>query len=380
MRVGIDLSPLAYGNRTRGIGTYAENLVAALAASDTANDYVLLTMQRQGPAAAPLPENFSVLDLRAPPLGRAAPLISHQLFLPWQARAHRLDVLHALAVPFNPSMPGVAYWQSVPTVVTLFDVLPLRLRGALLSARRYRRFYEFQLSACRRAARVITASNAAAQDLAQYRIAPRENIAVIPLAPPPPAPPGPVSEQICSLLQSPFLLHVGGAEPQKNQQVVLRAFGQLCRNPAFRHSLVLVGQHHLDDQPALDVSVRAARRIVRVAHATRTEMDTLYAHADALVFPSLYEGFGLPVLEAMRAGTPVITSNVSSLPEVAGQAALCVDPNNADAVAQAVRRVLTDEHVRVSLSSAGERRAAEFTWAKTAEMTRQVYEQAAASR
>lgn len=376
MRVGIDLSPLAYGNRTRGIGTYAENLVAALAASDTTNEYLLFSTRGAEPYAflAALPQNFSCVRISTPSLGRMTPLVSHQILLPLRARALRLDALHIIAVPYNASMPGVPAWQRVPTVVTLFDLLPLRMGDALLKHARYRRFYNLQLNACRRAAMLVTASEASARDLVQYAVAPREKIAVIPLAPPPVQAHGEGSQHVRALVNgAPFLLHVGGNEPQKNQATVLRAFGQLCRNPAFQHKLVLVGKHHLDDSPALQMTTRAALRIVRVPNPARADLDALYARCDAFVFPSLYEGFGLPVLEAMRAGAPVITSNVSCLPEVAGGAALLVDPRNADALANAIRRVLDDERVRVKLSEAGERRAREFSWARTAELTRGVY-------
>jgi glycosyltransferase involved in cell wall biosynthesis len=176
---------------------------------------------------------------------------------------------------------------------------------------------------------------------------------------------------------APFLLHVGGNEPQKNQETVLRAFAILCRNPAFRHNLILVGGAHLTDAPALEITTNAARRILRVTNVTRAELDTLYRECTAFLFPSLYEGFGFPVLEAMRAGAPVITSNVSSLPEVAGDAAILVAPQDAQQLANAVRRVLDDEMMRVKLSEGGERRAREFTWARNAEATLRVYEQAA---
>jgi len=380
MRVGIDLSPLAYGNRTRGIGVYAENLVAALAASDSTNEYFLFSMRGAEPYTFPaaLPHNFFCVRIPAPLLGRVTPLVSHQIILPLRARALRLDALHSIAVPYNASMPGVPAWQRVPTVVTLFDLLPLRMGEQLLKHARYRRFYNFQLNACRRATMLITASEASARDAVQYAVARREKIAVIPLAPPPVETHSECSAQVRDLVaRAPFLLHVGGSEPQKNQATILRAFGLLCRNPAFQHKLVLVGKHHLDDAPALDVTTRAALRIVRVPNATRADLDALYAECAAFVFPSLYEGFGLPVLEAMRAGAPVITSNVSCLPEVAGDAALLVEPKNADALANAIRRVLDDERVRVKLSKAGERRAREFTWARTAELTRRVYERAA---
>ncbi len=380
MRIGIDLSPLSYGNRTRGIGTYAENLVAALAATDTTNEYVLLCLRGDDSDSLPsaLPSNFSIVSLGAPPLGRAQPLVSHQLVLPFRARALQLDLLHLVDVPFNPSHPSVSYWQPVPTVVTVFDLIPLRMASAILKHSRYHRFYQFQLNACRRAAHLLTTSEQTARDLAQYAIAPRAKISVTPLAAPALDNEHPVSNPVrARIANAPFFLHVGGNEPQKNQQTVLRAFGMLCRNPAFRHHLVLVGAAHWDDMPALEMSTRAALRIIRLTDVTRADLDALYAHCDAFVFPSLYEGFGLPVLEAMRAGAPVVTSNLSSLPEVAGDAALLIDPKDANAIANALRRTLDDERLRIKLSESGERRAQEFTWERTATLTRAVYERIA---
>lgn len=381
MRVGIDLSPLFYGlNRTRGIGTYAENLAAALAATDTTNEYVLLTTRGTHSYSLPfsLPKNFSTVPLPAPSLGRATPLVSHQIVLPLFLRRLNVDVLHLLQAPYNPSLPAVPLWQRVPTIVTVFDLMPLRMGKQLLKHERYRRFFDFQLNACRRAAHLITATEYTARELVHFRIASRDKISIVPLAAPPLEEKDELSNDVRQLIQgAPFFLHVGGDEPQKNQEIVLRAFGLCCRNPAFKHHLVLVGQHHLSDAPALDVTTRAALRICRLSDVTRAELDALYEQCAALVFPSSYEGFGLPVLEAMRAAAPVITSNASCLPEVAGEAALYVEPRDANALANAMRRVLEDERLRIKLSEAGERRAHEFSWTRTAHLTRAVYERVA---
>jgi glycosyltransferase involved in cell wall biosynthesis len=381
MRVGIDLSPLAYGNRTRGIGTYAENLVSALSECDTKTEYVLITTRGPEPYQFrhSLPQTFAKRKLRVPPLGRGTPLFSHQVLLPLYARALGLDLLHCLAVPYNPSMPGVPYWHSVRTVITVFDLMPLLMGETILRHARYRRYYEFQLQACRRASHLISASEDTACQIQSQGIAAREHISVIPLAAPLPDSGGLVSPDTRTLLDAgPYFLHVGGNEPQKNQAAVLRAFGLLCRDPSFKHNLVLAGRHHLDDTAALRVTTRSALRIHRTTPASRVDMDALYRHCQALVFPSLYEGFGLPVLEAMRAGAPVITSNVSSLPEVGGSAALYVEPQDSEELASAMRRVVEDERLRLTLSRAGERRSREYSWARTAELTRRVYERAAA--
>lgn len=380
MRIGIDLSPLSYGNRQRGIGVYAENLVRALARCDTNTAYTLFSLTGPEPYELPfpLPSNFSLVRLPSPPLGRARPLLSHQLFLPFVARARQLDALHLVAVPYNPSSPAVPYWHSVPLVVTLFDLTPLHLRSSILRPR-YARFFRFQLRTCRRAARLITASNAIADELAALDLAPRARICVISLAAPAAAPAAPISPAMAELVAgAPYLLHVGGSEPQKNQDAVLRAFGLLCRDPAFHHRLILAGARHLDDAPALAQSPRAALRILRVTPTHRGDMDLLYARAGALLFPSSYEGFGLPVLEALQAGTPVVTSTNAALVELAGDAAIPVDPADTPAFARAVRRLLTDSAFRTNLQQRGVRRAAEFTWERTAARTREVYAQVAA--
>ncbi len=359
---------------------YAENLAAALAATDTTNEYVLLTTRGTHSYILPfsLPSNFSTVPLNAPALGRVTPIVSHQLVLPLRIRSLHLDVLHTLQVPYNPSLPAVSFWQRVPTVVTVFDLMPLHMGKALLKHERYRRFFDFQLNACRRAAHLITATEYTARELIQFHLAPREKISVVPLAAPALEESDELSNDVRQLIQgAPFFLHVGGNEPQKNQEIVLRAFGLCCRNPAFKHNLVLVGQQHLTDEPALDVTTRAALRIRRLTNITRAEMDALYEHSAALVFPSSYEGFGLPILEAMRAAAPVISSNASCLPEVAGDAALYVEPRDANALANAMRRVLEDERLRIKLSEAGERRAQQFSWTRTAQMTRAVYERVA---
>ncbi len=376
MRVGIDLAPLAYGNRTRGIGVYAENLGMALLNGDPATEYIFFTSRGPEPYTIPfaLAQNAKQVKIPVPALGRLTPLVSHQLILPLYARALHLDVLHLIAVPYNPSTPAVPARTGVPTVITLFDVMPLRMGTLMLKHARYRRFYDFQLNVCRRAAALITASEATARDIVYYAVAPREKIAVIPLAPTVPEVSGTISEAVRTMMQAaPFFLHVGGDEPQKDQPTLLRAFGRLCRDPLFQHNLILVGKHHGDDGPALAESVRAARRILRLPNASRAELDALYAQCDAFVFPSLYEGFGLPVLEAMRAGVPVITTNVSSLPEIAGDAALLVEPKNDEALAQAMRRVLQDKPLRERFIEAGKLHMQKFSWARTAELTRAVY-------
>lgn len=375
LRVGIDLCSLAYGNRTRGTGVYAENLVWALSRLETTNTYIVFVSARDpSECRLNIPENFALIQIPTYRIGKAAPLVSHQWTLPRMCWQLDLDVLHCIGVSHNASIPGVPYWQTVPTVVTVHDLSPLVMGTAILPAWRHRAFYRLQLNACRRAAHLIADSSNTARDLTRFGIAPPERIRIIPLAAPPHVDEAvELTPALRALISAPYLLHVGGAEPQKNQEAVLSAFGELCRDENFDHRLVLVGGRHLGDEGATRISPRAAGRIVRLSGLGRAELQILYEHCAVFIFPSLYEGFGLPILEAMSNGAPVVAASTSSLPEVAGDAALFVAPGDSTAIAQAVRRLLQDETLREKFRAAGFARAREFSWARTAQETDDVY-------
>ena len=164
-------------------------------------------------------------------------------------------------------------------------------------------------------------------------------------------------------LDRPYVLAVGTLEPRKNLERLVAAWARVPQRST--HQLALVGPRGWDDAPILQAAAEGGAKLLgRVSDA---DLAALYAGCAAFAYPSLYEGFGLPVLEAMSAGAPVITSNVSSLPEVAGDAAVLVDPLDTDAIAAAIRRVLEDPG---DLRDRGRRRAAEFSWERTARETR----------
>ena len=176
-------------------------------------------------------------------------------------------------------------------------------------------------------------------------------------------------------LQGEFALYVGNVKPHKNVERLLDAF-HLVRQSGLDHlKLVVIG----DDISKYAALRRAVHRYnlhkyVRFLGFLPDEMLAIvYRLARVFVFPSLYEGFGLPPLEAMASGTPVVTSNVSSLPEVTGDAALLVDPTSAEAIADAMRRVLTDERLAADLSARGIARAQTFSWERSAARIQQIY-------
>jgi len=176
-------------------------------------------------------------------------------------------------------------------------------------------------------------------------------------------------------LQDQFVLYAGGVKPHKNLERLIRAFG-IVRSRGLDHlKLVLIGD---------DISKYAAlRRAVHdlqlhqyvrfLGHLPEETLAVMYRLAAVLVFPSLYEGFGLPPLEAMASGTPVVTSNVSSLPEVAGDAAVLVDPYDPEAIADGIYRVLTDERLRRDMVHKGIARAGQFSWEQSVRRVRAIY-------
>lgn len=173
----------------------------------------------------------------------------------------------------------------------------------------------------------------------------------------------------------PFILFVSTLEPRKNVVRLIQAFNQLKTDRKIDHQLVLVGQKGWQFEPIFEAIAASPWRhhIRHLDYLSDGEVAYCYTQADVFAYPSLYEGFGLPVLEAMTLGCPVVTSNTSSLPEVAGSAALLVDPASVDGLADALWQVIDDRALRQTLIDQGHRQAAEFSWIRTAKTTLKAY-------
>jgi glycosyltransferase involved in cell wall biosynthesis len=228
--------------------------------------------------------------------------------------------------------------------------------------------------------KVLTASDHSKRDISKYLNIPMEKITVIHLAA------GehfrPLKEPVIRSaldragVSQPYILYVGSIEPRKNLIRLLEAYAQLCQWST-SWSLVVVGARNIwKSSPVGETTEKLKLKpfVHFTGYIPDVDLPGIYNGADLFVFPSLYEGFGLPVLEAMSCGTPVITSNTSSLPEVAGEAALLVDPYNVEEIMAAMRRVLEDSALARDLSERGLERAKKFTWEKTAQRTISVYE------
>jgi len=231
---------------------------------------------------------------------------------------------------------------------------------------------------CRRATHIIAVSAQTRRDLsAAYRL-PAEKITVIHEAADPcfcPQPPETVAAARARYrLPERYLLFVGTIEPRKNLGRLLQAFERL-HEARLTDALVIVGQRGwlYDDFFAALENSPARQAVIFPGFVPDADLPAVYAGAQALAFPSLFEGFGLPVLEAMACGTPVVCSNTSSLPEVVGEAALLVDPTDVDALADALTRVLRDDALRRELWQKGWAQVQHFTWQETARRTLAVY-------
>ena len=374
MRIGIDVSWAQMG--PSGTATYVAGLVEALTRVGAEHDYVLFTRrpERYGPA---LP------DLDRPNIARVAvdaPLtnLRQQVALPPALRRGRLDLYHSPAFFLPLALPLL--WRG-PTVVSMFDLNFLRLRENWRAGRRatYLSLAVQAPIAARQATRIITLSETSARDIARLLRAPPHKIAVVPAAPRDTFRDLPGARAVARARESygRFFLSVGVLAPQKNLARVLAAFARLDDGAT---RLVLAGRPAGAYAEAvlrpLARELGVEGRVVFAGATSDDELRALYHAAEALVFPSLGEGFGLPIVEAMACGCPVVTSNLSSMPEVAGDAALLVDPHDVASIAQALRSLLRDPALRAALVARGSARAARYTWDEAARGTLRVYEQA----
>jgi glycosyltransferase involved in cell wall biosynthesis len=294
------------------------------------------------------------------------------LFEEFRLRRHLegFDLLHAPGY-CAPRQPGV------PVVLTVYDTIAIRQPE--LAKRSNALHYRWRMPrSARAAARVIVPLECVADEVESCLRVDRDKIRVVPLGVDaslsPPHEDEVEATRVQLGLERPYILFVGNLEPKKNLPALLRAFAQLV-DAGVPHDLVLAGTPgwKCRDVLRLPEELGVAERVRMLGYVDGAHLRGLYGAADVFAFPSLVEGFGLPPLEAMACGTPVVTSDIPALRETAGDAAERVAPTDVEGLADALRRVLEDSDLRSHLREAGLRRAAEFTWPNTAEATRAVY-------
>lgn len=286
-----------------------------------------------------------------------------------QQGARKLPFLYHSPYYLMPYRPGA------PTMLTHYDLIPLRF-PAHVAVRARLLFGVTMRLALRAAQHIVAISEASRCDLlAAFLVAP-ERVTTTPLAPDPRFRPQPATA--LSVLRShyalpeQFVLYVGINKPHKNLVALIEAYAQL---PTSSPPLVIAGpwDNRYPEAKQRAAALGLAQRVRFLGTVPDADLPALYAAAALFVFPSRYEGFGLPVLEAMACGTPVACSNLSSLPEVAGDAALLFDPSDVTAISQVVQRLLDDKSRRDDLGERGLVQAARFTWERTAALTLDVY-------
>lgn len=369
MRIAIDAT--AIPRLMAGAGVYTYQLVRALAALEADHDYVVFAHSDAFDELARQQPRLRVVHVRAP--SRPERLLWEQLVLPVRLRRLGIDVLH------SPHHTTPALPLPCPRVVTLHDVTFFLLPQRYPPSRRLY-FQAITRAAARLAQAIITPSDAVKRDVVRVLGVPQERVTAIAEAPAPEFAPLEDADALGRIrwrykLPSRYILSVGNLEPGKNRGRLIAAYGRL-RERGLQHHLVIAGQRawRYESDLALVRRLRLDDVVHFLGYVDGADMPGLYSGADLLAFPSLYEGFGLPVLEAMACGTPVVTSSVSALPEVAGDAALLVDPKDVAALTETMERALADEALRAELRARGLERAREFSWEKAARGTVQVYE------
>ncbi len=360
--------------RDFGIGTYVRNLIRELAEIDQENRYLLLTGPSGREALADLPENFRVVIQRSPVYS-----IRELFALSWRLLRLRADLYHAT----HYVLPAVVPCRAV---VTIHDIIHVLYPEFLPNRVAFVYAVNMMRRSLGRGDRVIAVSQTTRNDLMKYFQVDGRKIEVvyngIEDAFRQPLDDADRDRWLSNLgLERPYLLFVGNAKkPHKNLDNVVKAYAQALKIKDFPHRLVCVGE-----RTGVEFKVRQraeqlgiADRILLVGHVAQEALPAVYQGAELFLFPTLYEGFGLPVVEAMASGLPVITSNTSALKEIAAGYADLVNPLDVEGMAKSIVQGVSDADHREALRKLGRRRAQDFHWRQAAEKTLEIYRQAIA--
>jgi glycosyltransferase involved in cell wall biosynthesis len=380
MRIGIDATALP--SRPVGAGNYIIQLIRAIAKYTMINVHLpdgsqsdrmefIIFVQRSRLDLLGIQETPNLHSITLPNFSPLKRLLWEQISLPKLAISHQLDLLHSLHYTMPLAFPGYK-------VVTFHDMTFFLFPHLHTLPKRY--FFRFFIrTSSRRAAALIADSENTRQDTIRLAGVSPDKIFTVQLG---------VTQEFRPLrdntilqqarqkyhLPDHFLLYVGMIEPRKNLSTLLKAFAKVADQMP-DHRLVIVGPkgwmvdniHQQTDQ------LRISDKVYFTGYVERDDLPLIYNLAEVFIYPSTYEGFGLPVLEAMACGTPVISSNVSSMPEILGDAGVLIAPNNPQALGQSLLDLINDPMERQRLSLKGLERASAFTWEHTAEKTIAVY-------
>lgn len=369
MKIGIDVRVLGF-KQIGGVATYTYNLIANLAKIDADNEYIIFHS---------LPEdftfgkrNFRMKVIQVP----SYEFFKEQLALTYEVNRGRLDIFHS---PFY--LPPIVRLSK--TILTIHDLNPDENPELYQDKKMVSYFRKWRRKVARKTDRIITVSNYVKKKVENSLLIPKTKIGTIHSA---------QDEKFSRIanedlierierdyyIKGDFLLYVGHIQPWKNLNRLIEAFA-LIKRRGIKEKLVLVGGKGwaTKEIETLTKELGLKGEVTITDFVPGDDLPLFYQAASAFVFPSLMEGFGIPVLESMACGTPVVCSNVTSLPEVAGGAAIFFNPLDVPEMAEAIFRVLTDEGLRKDLVKKGLKRCKEFSWEKTAKETLGVYKEMA---
>jgi glycosyltransferase involved in cell wall biosynthesis len=366
MRVAIDARGINWYKGT-GIGTYTDKLLRHLIKMDKDNYYHIYWSGDNY-------EEFQHNNTQVLMASKKYHRFFEQNYFPENSKRDSIDIFH---VPQN----GIGLCENLECkkIATMHDLIPYIMpetvgRGYLL------KFLKDVPKVIELCDSIITVSEWSKQDILKFFPIDKDKVFVTPLAAEDIY--KPIDKEKCREfltkqygIRTPFILYIGGFSPRKNVKALINAFSKVYKNLDADYSLVIVGATKDQGEYLSQFSsnLDLASRIIFTGFAPEEHLPILYNGCEAFVYPSLYEGFGLPPLEAMNCGTPVITSNLTSIPEVVADAGILINPHNDSELEEALLRLLNDEDLRKKYSKKGLQRAKNFSWEITAAKTLEVY-------
>jgi glycosyltransferase involved in cell wall biosynthesis len=368
LKIAIEARPIKWSYGT-GIGNYTYCLLDKLNEIDQVNDYTFLWPDRHPEPFIPMQRPYSFYTL--PKDDRR-----EELEIPLWLQQEGADLYHLPQNGFRAPKNTAS-----KIVVTIHDLIPYIL-PEMVRPSFLKRFITEMPDIIAVSDHIITVSSAAKQDIIRLFSVNPAKISVVPSAPAAiyrRLPAAMVTRELRQKyrLKRPYILYVGGLNPRKNVVELIYAYSKINRELPAGQLLVIPGAagRHLQKLQTMVSALDLEEHIVFPGFVISDDLPLLYNGADLFVYPSLYEGFGLPPIEAMACGTPVIAANTSSLPEVAGEAALLVDPRDTLKLAETIWQVLTDPELAAALSAKGLARCQKYTWAANAAQILQIYRQ-----